>query len=40
MLKEYGYLLQQDAHYAEKARKVSEIAKDISEILTAEKLPR
>jgi glycolate oxidase iron-sulfur subunit len=39
MLKEYGYLLQQDAHYAEKARKVSEIAKDISEILTAEKLP-
>ncbi len=39
MIKEYGYLLRQDAQYAEKARKVSELAKDISEILSAEELP-
>jgi len=39
MVKEYGYLLRQDAQYAEKARKVSELAKDISEILSAEELP-
>ncbi|MBT3811579.1 MAG: glycolate oxidase subunit GlcF [Gammaproteobacteria bacterium] len=39
IIKEYGYLLKQDAHYADKARKVSELAKDISEILAAEELP-
>ena len=39
MIKEYGYHLKQDTHYAEKAKKVSELAKDISEILTAEELP-
>ena len=32
-------MLKQDAHYADKARKVSELAKDISEILAAEELP-
>ena len=39
MIKEYGYHLKHDTHYAEKAIKVSELAKDISEILTAEELP-
>jgi len=39
MIKEYAYLLKQDRQYAEKARKVSELAKDISEILSTEELP-
>jgi glycolate oxidase iron-sulfur subunit len=38
MVKEYGYLLKHDLEYAEKAKKVSELAKDISEILTTENL--
>lgn len=38
MIKEYGYLLKQDVKYAEKARKVSALAKDISEILASESL--
>lgn len=36
MIKEYGYLLKQDTQYAHKAARVSELAKDISEILTTE----
>ena len=39
MIKEYAYLLKHDIQYADKARKVSELAKDISEILSAEELP-
>jgi len=38
MIKEYGYLLKHDAHYAHKAARVSNLAKDISEILTTESL--
>lgn len=40
MVKEYGYLLEQDALYAEKAQKVSALAKDISEVLASESLPK
>jgi glycolate oxidase iron-sulfur subunit len=36
LIKEYGELLQHDAAYAEKARRVSELAKDIGEVLAAE----
>ncbi len=32
-VKEYGHLLQHDANYAEKARMISELAKDISEVI-------
>ena len=39
MVKEYGYVLQHDPQYADKASKVSTLTKDISEILAAEKLP-
>ncbi|TXL23713.1 glycolate oxidase iron-sulfur subunit [Methylococcaceae bacterium HT2] len=39
MVKEYGYHLKQDEHYADKAQKISELAKDISEILLQEELP-
>jgi len=35
-VKEYGHLLRLDPKYAEKAQKVSELAKDISEIILAE----
>lgn len=35
-VKDYGHLLQHDAGYAEKARRVSELAKDISEIIHLE----
>ena len=38
VLKEYGYLLQDDPKYAEKARRVSLIARDIVEILDQEDL--
>ena len=38
MIKEYGYLLKQDSEYADKAAKVSALAKDISEILSSERL--
>jgi glycolate oxidase iron-sulfur subunit len=38
MVKEYGELLKHDAHYAERAKKVSDLAKDISEILRVENL--
>jgi len=40
VVKEYGLLLQHDAAYAEKAKRVSELAKDISEILLHETLPK
>ena len=38
MVKEYGHLLADDPLYAEKARLVSELAKDISEVLVKEDL--
>ena len=38
MVKEYVHLLQDDPLYAEKARRVSELAKDISEVLAKENL--
>jgi glycolate oxidase iron-sulfur subunit len=37
MVKEYGHLLGRDPQYAEKAAKISELAKDISEVIFAEK---
>jgi glycolate oxidase iron-sulfur subunit len=39
MVKEYGELLQHDPEYCEKAVRVSELAKDISEVLRDEKFP-
>lgn len=38
MVKEYGHLLAQDADYAERAQRVSELCKDIAEVLSAEDL--
>jgi len=38
MVKDYGHLLKDDKDYAEKALRVSELAKDISEILANENL--
>lgn len=38
MIKEYGSLLNQDPNYAEKAHRVSELTKDLSEILIDEEL--
>ncbi len=35
-VKDYGYLLQHDPDYAEKAAKISSLTRDISEIITAE----
>ena len=40
VVKEYGLLLQHDAEYAEKAKRVSELTKDISEVLLHETLPK
>jgi len=40
MVKEYVDLLKNDPEYADKAKKVSELAKDISEILTEENLTK
>lgn len=40
VVKDYGDLLQHDTHYAEKAKKISALTKDISEILVQEKLPK
>ena len=37
MVKEYGHLLARDPEYAEKAEKISELSKDISEVVLAEK---
>jgi glycolate oxidase iron-sulfur subunit len=39
MVKEYGHLLREDAHYAGKAARVAQITKDISEVLRDEPLP-
>ncbi len=39
MIKEYGEILKEDMHYAEKAKRVSEITRDISEVLMQENLP-
>lgn len=39
LIKDYGYLLKHDPQYAEKAARVAEIAKDISEILRDEVFP-
>jgi glycolate oxidase iron-sulfur subunit len=38
MVKEYGELLADDPHYAQKAQRVTELTKDISEILSKEDL--
>jgi glycolate oxidase iron-sulfur subunit len=38
MVKDYGHLLGDDAIYAEKAKKISALAKDISEVLSNENL--
>ena len=38
MIKDYGHALKEDKDYAEKARKVSELAKDPCEILESEEL--
>jgi len=35
MLKDYGHLLAADPHYADKARRVSELARDVSEVISA-----
>ena len=40
MIKEYGHLLKDDPLYAQKAARVSNLAKDISEILANERLDR
>ena len=37
-VKEYGEILAQDSRYAEKAKRISELAKDISEVLTIENI--
>ena len=39
VVKDYAELLKHDTHYAEKAKRVSLLAKDVSEILRGEKLP-
>ena len=35
-VKEYGYLLSQDAHYAEKAKRISSVTMDLSEVLASQ----
>ncbi|MCB1639070.1 MAG: glycolate oxidase subunit GlcF, partial [Thiothrix sp.] len=40
MVKEYGQLLRDDPAYADKARRVSELCRDVSEVLLAEDLRR
>jgi glycolate oxidase iron-sulfur subunit len=37
MVKEYGHLLARDPQYAEKAARISELSKDISEVIFAER---
>lgn len=37
-VKEYGYLLRDDAQYAEKAKKISELAKDLIEVIAEQDL--
>ena len=36
MVKEYGHLLRDDAHYADRARQVSDMCRDLGEVLAAE----
>jgi glycolate oxidase iron-sulfur subunit len=38
MVQEYGHLLRNDAQYAQKAKRISELTKDISEVLLHEDL--
>jgi glycolate oxidase iron-sulfur subunit len=38
MIKDYGYILRNDADYKDKAHQVSKMAKDIGEIIVAEKI--
>ncbi len=38
MVKDYGHIMQEDIYYAEKAARVSELAKDLSEILINENI--
>ncbi|MCP4994405.1 MAG: glycolate oxidase subunit GlcF [Gammaproteobacteria bacterium] len=38
MVKEYGQLLKHDPHYADKAARVSELARDLTEVVTMEDL--
>ncbi len=38
VIKDYAYLLRHDADYADKAQRISELARDISEVLNAEDL--
>lgn len=38
MVKEYGHLLKDDPEYAEKAQRIAELAKDLSEVIAAEDL--
>lgn len=40
MVKEYGDLLKHDIDYKEKAKRISGLAKDLSEVLTHESLPK
>lgn len=40
MLKDYGQMLQSDAEYADKAKHISDLSKDISEIIAAEDYQR
>lgn len=40
MVREYGYLLQHDLRYAAKARRISELARDLSEVLLGEDISR
>ena len=40
MVKDYGHLLRHDTAYADKAHRVSELARDLSEVVRAESLPR
>jgi glycolate oxidase iron-sulfur subunit len=39
-VKDYGHLLRHDSDYSSKARRISELAKDISEVLAAEDLSK
>jgi glycolate oxidase iron-sulfur subunit len=39
-VKEYGYLLRDDPHYRDRAERISALAKDPAEVLTAEDLSR
>jgi glycolate oxidase iron-sulfur subunit len=36
MLKDYGHFMQHDAAYAEKAKKIAALSKDVSEVIAAE----